>query len=122
MQPSAAAKELQFSRPDSLSACLSEPWTASRQAQPRQRSGRKPASGLPRPRLKGSKDMTVAKQPIQQCGIGVGSLTPLERGVARSYDPVNKQKFHRGWATNNIRPTIRVYSKALRVFFGRVDA
>jgi hypothetical protein len=60
--------------------------------------------------------MTAAKQLIQQCGIGVGRLAPLERGVARPYDPVNKQKFYRGWATNNIRPTIRVYSKALRPF------
>lgn len=60
--------------------------------------------------------MTVAEQLIKQCGIGVGSLTPLERGVARPYDPVSKQKFHRGWAANNIRPTIRVYSKALRAF------
>ena len=54
--------------------------------------------------------MTVPEQFMQRKG--VGSLVPLERGVARPYDPVNEQKFHRGWAANRIRPTIGVYSKA----------
>src|SRR5580700_8476974 len=110
MQLSATARELQFLRPDSRCACLSEPWKASRHARPKQRTRTRQelASVLPHPRFKSSKAMTVAKQFIQQCEIGVGSQVPLERGVARPYDPVNEQKFHRGWATNSMRPTIKV--------------
>src|SRR5580704_7933979 len=102
MPLSATVRELQFSRPDSRCACLSEPWKASRHARPKQRIRQELASVLPHPSFKGSEDMTIPRQLIQQCGIGVGSLAPPERGVARPNDPGKERKFHRGWAADSI--------------------